>query len=148
MRRLFLLSAVLLAAVAACKPGDTPAKADPLKLMGRSWLLQDIEGAGALAEPKAVLIFIANGRFRGHTGCNVMSGQVRLSGDTISIPGPVVTTRMACADEKAVDQERRFTEALPRAARWSMDAEKLRIYDAANKQVLQFAAEAEPPPAQ
>lgn len=146
MRRLLLLSAVLLAAVTACKPdGAGPAKADPLKLMGRSWLLQDIEGAGALAEPKALLVFAANGRFRGHTGCNAMMGQVRLSGDTISIPGPVGTTRMACADDGAADQERRYTETLTRAARWGIEAEKLLIYDANNKPILQFAATVEQP---
>lgn len=149
MRRLLFLFAVILAAVTACKPdGAGSTKADPLKLMGRSWLLQDIEGAGALAEPKALLVFAGNGRFRGYTGCNSMMGEVRLSGDSISIPGPVGTTRMACADSGAMDQERRYTEALARAARWSMDAEKLHIYDANNKAILQFAAEAETAPAQ
>lgn len=145
MRRLLVLSVAVLATLSACKAEGTAAKADPLKLMGRSWVLQDIEGSGALAEPQAVLVFAANGRFRGHTGCNSMMGQVRLSGDTISIPGPVGTSRMACAAEAAMAQERHFTETLPRAARWAMDGEKLHIYDANGKAILQFAAEAAAP---
>ena len=148
MRRLLLLSAVILTAATACKDDSAAANSNPLKLMGRTWIVQDIEGTGALAEPQAVLVFAANGRFRGHTGCNAMMGQVRLSGDTIAIPGPVGTTRMACADDAAMDQERRYTETLTRAARWAMDGEKLHIYDANNKSILQFAAGVEEPSAQ
>ena len=148
MRRLLLLSVVVLAAATGCKDESAAGNSNPLKLMGRTWIVQDIEGTGALAEPQAVLVFAANGRFRGHTGCNAMMGQVRLSGDTITIPGPVGTTRMACTNDGAMDQERRFTETLARAARWAMDGEKLHIYDANNKPILQFAAGVEDPPAQ
>jgi heat shock protein HslJ len=145
MRRLLVLTIAALAALTACKPDSAAPKANPLTLMGRTWVLQDVGGEGALAEPRAVLIFAANGRFRGHTGCNAMMGEVRLSGDTIAIPGPVGTTRMACAAEAATAQEQRYTDSLTKSARWAMDGEKLLIFDAEGNRLLQFAASAEAP---
>lgn len=146
MRLLLLSVAVLLAALTACKPdGAASTTANPLKLMGRTWVLQDVGGEGALAEPRAVLIFAANGRFRGHTGCNAMMGEVRLSGDTITFPGPIGATRMACAAEDASAQEQSYTDALTKSARWAMDGEKLQIFDASGTRLLQFAASAGEP---
>lgn len=146
MRLLLLSVAVLLAALTACKPDDAASTtANPLKLMGRTWVLQDVGGEGALAEPRAVLIFAANGRFRGHTGCNAMMGEVRLSGDTIAFPGPIGTTRMACAAEDASVQEQKYTDSLTKSARWAMDGEKLQIFNEAGSRILLFAASADEP---
>lgn len=143
MNRITILSAALIAlcALSACKA--TEQKADPLQLIGRAWVAEDIDGGGVIDNSHSMIVFAANGRLQGHTGCNRLMGEVTLSGDSITIPATLAATRMACMAPAMADQERRFTEALPRAARWAVTNDLLYIYDAAGKPILRFYAEAE-----
>jgi heat shock protein HslJ len=149
----FLLSICVLLSLGACKPdgGKTAASPDPLQLMGRIWIAEDIAGATVIPprpENPLTLVFAANGRLTGNTGCNRLMAGVSLGKGTISMTGPVGTTRMACSDPALGEQESRLTANLQNAATWSVKGGKLIIADAAGKPILRLREdEARKPPA-
>lgn len=137
--RIVVLSALLLAVplVAACRD-EKAGGPDPLQAVGRIWVAEDIDNRGVIDNSRSMIVFAANGRLRGHTGCNNLMGEVSLGRGTITLPATPATTRMACTAEAMADQERRFIEALPRAARWDVKDGLLHIYDEDNKPLLRF----------
>jgi heat shock protein HslJ len=63
----------------------------------------------------------------GSTGCNNFMGSCGLDGPELEL-GPLATTMMMC-QEAAMTQERRILNALTNARRWSIDEDRLTLWD-------------------
>lgn len=114
---------------------------DERELVGREWRLVSMGPAGAetavLERPIVALRFGNDGRASGSTGCNNFSGSYTVTGDTISF-GAMVSTRRACTDQRANEQEQRFLGAFDSARRFRLAANRLTIYYGAGRNLLNF----------
>jgi heat shock protein HslJ len=107
-------------------------------LTGTAWVLEDLAGAGVVERGRATLEFAEAGRASGKGSCNRFSGPVTLTGDRISF-GPLISTKMACAEDALTLQENNFLEALGAAERYAVDGSELRIYARGNTAPLRFS---------
>lgn len=127
-RRLALLACLALAAPAARAQGTTGPSG--------AWVVQAIGTTSQAGAPRADITFAADGRAHGTTGCNRFNGGFTVDGASLTF-GPVAGTRMAC-EPRAMDQERRFHEALAATRGWRMDGQALLLTDAAGTPVLRL----------
>ncbi|MEJ7809514.1 MAG: META domain-containing protein [Gemmatimonadaceae bacterium] len=127
--RCALATLATLALLAGCASGSTPAA--PLE--NTYWRLVALGGRPAVVtdnEREAHLRFgTDSGRVVGSTGCNRLSGQYTHTGGTLRF-GPAITTKMACADQGANDQERDFLAALQAADRHAIAGDTLTLANA------------------
>jgi len=105
---------------------------------GRSVGLEDttwvLESYGAQVDMKAVLADTevtatfksADGQVTGSGGCNGFGGSYELTGNTLSIPEPLISTMMSCGEEKD-RQEQQFFMALQSAESYQIENGKLTI---------------------
>jgi len=105
-------------------------------LVGTTWRLEDLAGAGALDSAAATLEFPAEGQVAGNASCNRFSGPVTIAGDSITF-GPQAVTRMACADS-VMGQESAYLEALQHGERFRVEGPFLYIYSAGREKPLRF----------
>lgn len=119
--RVTMLSLML--AVMACGGGA----AVPAPLPGTSWVLHEIGGAPVVEPGRATLGFAESGRASGNGSCNRFSGTATIAGDSLSL-GPLMSTKMACADEALTSQETRYLASLGSAQRYAIAGDTLRIY--------------------
>ncbi|TDR90094.1 putative lipoprotein [Enterovirga rhinocerotis] len=112
--------------------GGEPQAASPA---GR-WRAERIGGRGVVDRLQSVLDLATDGAVSGTGGCNRMSGRASVNGAAI-VFGPLASTEMACPPA-AMDQERRFFEALRRARAWTLDQTraKLVLRDARGRSLL------------
>jgi len=113
-------------------------EAEPPNLVGTTWLLEDLAGAGVIDRIQATLSFSANGTASGNASCNQFNGPATVSGSTVSF-GPLATTRKMCP-EAVMDQERRYLEALRGTVQFERKESFLYIYAAGQSQPLRFIA--------
>lgn len=87
-------------------------------LLGTTWVLTElIDGDGpdsavSSVAAEAELVLAEDDRLSGSTGCNRLMGGFALDGDTLTLTGPLATTRMACVDGPIATQERHVLEVL------------------------------------
>lgn len=93
--------------------------------------------AGLVAGTAVTLKFGEDGRASGSTGCNSYSGTYQVRGDNISF-GRLISTRRACLDQNANQQEQRFLAALEAANRFRLSSDRLAIISDRNRSVLNF----------
>jgi heat shock protein HslJ len=128
------IAALLAAAVTlSCKPKPTPeptpapAQTPAARgLVGTSWVLQDLGGAGVIDAARATLEFPEAGRVAGRGSCNRFFGSVEISDDRISF-SQLGSTEMACIGA-AMDQEIKYLKALQSAERYTLAERSLQIY--------------------
>lgn len=112
------LVGVLALAVAACterppESGQVAGSADstpavtPASVMGREWVLvsfsEHTDPLGAGGRPLTLRLDSAESRASGFSGCNRYTGPFTLAGDSLRF-GSIASTRMACPDVGAVEQ--------------------------------------------
>lgn len=114
------LIATLLVALTASACGATPPAGDVGRLTGATWEATEVDGK-PVATPAPVTLAIADGQASGGSGCNSYSATVTLAPDRISF-GPLMSTKMACAEEGAMQTEMAYLQALSGAERWSISA--------------------------
>jgi heat shock protein HslJ len=94
---------------------------DPWSLLvGRTWVVEDIGGAGVVDTARTTMGFDDAGRVYGSGSCNRYNGPATLTGETLSF-GALASTSMACPDA-LMTQERRFFDALAEVSRFDIDA--------------------------
>lgn len=129
------------AIVAHAQPGRNMST-DQRVLAGTEWRLVSIGPAGGeanlVAGTTVTLKFGEDGRASGSTGCNNYNGTYQVRGDTISF-GRLVSTRRACLDQNANQQEQRFLSALESANRFRLSSNRLTILSDRSRTVLNFA---------
>ena len=138
MRSLFLILCVFF--VANAQPGRNMST-DQRVLAGTDWRLLSLGPAGGeaglVAGTTVTLKFGEDGRASGSTGCNAYSGTYQVRGDAISF-GRLISTRRACLDQSANQQEQRFLSALEAANRFRLSANRLTILSDRSRTVLNF----------
>ena len=125
---------------AARPPASTDAGAAQTSagdLVGTSWRLEDLSGAAALPGVETTLEFPEAGKVAGRGSCNRFFGTVEISGQSIKV-GPIAATKMACVDDAANAQEKKYLEALAAAERFALDGRALLIYSTGMERPLRF----------
>jgi putative lipoprotein len=112
-----------------------PAAAATAGPAGR-WLAEDIRGGGVIDRLQTILEIAGDGSVSGTGGCNRMAGKAVIAGDRITF-GPLASTKMACPPA-AMNQERKFFDALGDARAWRVDPvrRKLVLLDTEGKSIL------------
>jgi len=142
MRSLVLILCVFFVAQAQVQvqPGRNMST-DQRVLAGTDWRLVSLGPAGGeaglVAGTTVTLKFGEDGRASGSTGCNSYGGTYQVRGDTISF-GRLISTRRACLDQNANQQEQRFLAALESANRFRLSANRLTILSDRSRTVLNF----------
>jgi len=134
---IFLLAIILItsgcapigsAPVPTAAPTVPPGATDALA--NTNWRLVSFGVAGAEAPviegTSLTLEFGAGGRVGGSGGCNSYGGEYQVNGATLSINN-IVSTLMACADERVMEQEQRYFQALEASARFELAGDRLTI---------------------
>lgn len=112
-------------------------------LAGTEWQLVSLGPSGSesnvVAGTTPTAKFGEDGRITGNTGCNGYGGTYEVRGDTITI-GRLVSTRRACLDQNANEQERRFLAGLEAANRFRLSSDRLSIFSDRGRSVLNFVS--------
>ena len=100
-------------------------------LEGTSWQLDGITTGDAVSSVPAgtripTLSVAGDGTVALHTGCNGGRSTATVSGSTITF-GPVITTKMACADKAGRDTEAAVLAVLDGAVVWSITEKTLTL---------------------
>lgn len=113
-------------------------------LAGPDWKLVSLGPAGAetdvVAGTTVTIKFEEDGRVGGSTGCNSYGGTYEVRGEAISF-GQLVSTKRACLDQNANEQEHRFVAALEMANRFKLSSNRLTIFSDRGRTVLNFVTE-------
>ena len=116
---------------------------DQRVLAGTEWRLVSFGPAGSeaslVAGTTVTLKFGEDGRASGSTGCNSYSGTYNVRGDSILF-GRLISTKRACLDQNANQQEQRFLSALESANRFRLSSNRLTIQSDRGRNVLNFAS--------
>ncbi|MBW8686197.1 META domain-containing protein [Chitinophaga rhizophila] len=80
-------------------------------IQSKRWSLNSMNGIGQEKSPIWLEFDTTEHRFSGNAGCNKVAGQYELEGNEISF-GKVISTRMACMDQKANERESAFLRML------------------------------------
>ena len=144
MRFTFLVVLLLLTAPALIQPQPgRDLSTGQRVLAGTEWQLASLGPPGSEADIVAgttpSIKFGEDGRVGGSTGCNNYGGTYEVRGDTISI-GRLVSTRRACLDQNANEQERLFLAALEAANRFRLSSNRLSIFSDRGRTVLNFVS--------
>lgn len=112
------------------------------RLTQEDWVALTIAGQPVVQVGRVTLSF-ADGRVSGRSGCNLYSGSVEYGRGAIKI-GPLISTKMACAEDGLMQQESAYLNALQSAERYAVSAEGILtittrggaiVYDGAARQV-------------
>lgn len=147
--RIVLLSLLLLtlAACGASAPTPTPVPTTPpataTPAAGATdpvgtWVLNSLAGQPVLGPAELTLVLDANGQASGNGGCNGFSSTATLTGSTIAFT-PIMSTKMACADNSLNSQETAYLTALQSAQTFQSDGASLTLFDAQGAAVAVFA---------
>lgn len=126
-------------AVAACSqpPGNSAQLSE--QLADTEWVLEDLGGTSAIATgQKPTLRFIGSDRIAGEGGCNLFSGTSQFNGDRLTV-SPLISTRRACVNPQAQEQENRYFRALETAQRVILAEPYLLIYSEGLEVPLRFS---------
>lgn len=121
------------------EPSETPEAGGDL--VGTAWTLQSFEEAGsealALEGFTITLEFQDGAQVSGSGGCNMYSAGYQAQDGSLSF-GPVTSTRRACTDEGATQQEQRFFQALEAAESFELSGDSLVIRYNGGESALHF----------
>jgi heat shock protein HslJ len=108
-------------------------------LEGVTWKVTGFNnGRQAVVSPLAgttLSLTFKGGRVEGFAGCNTFRATYTTEADRIVI-GPAAVTRMACAGDGVMQQEREFLSALQSAATWGFMGKLLDLHRADGERVL------------
>lgn len=115
---------------------------DQRVLTGIEWRLVSIGPSGnetpLVPGTTVTLRFSEEGRASGSSGCNSYGGTYEVRGDNLSF-GRIASTRRACVDQRANEQESRFLSGLESATRFRLTPNRLTILSDRNRSVLNFS---------
>ena len=137
MKRLLAVTGLVLLALPACMITERQATTD---LPGTAWVLVDLDGAEPVEGAVPTLEFGDDDTVSGWSGCNSFSGEVAIDGNELSF-GPLATTRMACVDPAAAEQETTFLLTLEAAESYTIDSEGRLVLEGAEPLTFEVAPE-------
>lgn len=122
---------------------------DQRALTGFDWQLVSLGPVGAetglVAGTTVTMKLGEDERVSGSTGCNSYGGTYQVRGDNISF-SRIVSTRRACLDQNANEQEHRFLSVLETANRFRLSSNRLTILSDRGRSVLNFVNNSAPEP--
>jgi heat shock protein HslJ len=143
----YIVGVLALMSLAVVVQAQTGLSTDQRTVVGPEWRLVTFGPAGAetgvVAGTTVTLRFGEDGRASGSTGCNSYSGTYQVRGDNISF-SRLVSTRRACLDQNANQQEQRFLSSLEAANRFRLLTNRLTILSDRGRNVLNFVNIPEP----
>jgi heat shock protein HslJ len=111
------------------------------RALSSEWRLVSFGPSGSetnlVAGTTVTLNFGEDGRASGSTGCNSYGGTYQVRGDNISF-GRLFSTKRACLDQNANQQEQRFLSALESADRFRLSSNRLTILSDRGRNALNF----------
>ncbi|MBK8135757.1 MAG: META domain-containing protein [Chloroflexi bacterium] len=115
----------------------------PTDLAGSQWQLVLMRNGGVVTpvilEGEVTLDFTNGTEFGGSGGCNSYGGALGIDGENVMI-GPIVSTRMACADSARMTQESMYFERLQATARLEVVGRYLFLMAVNGRSELRFVA--------
>jgi heat shock protein HslJ len=115
-----ILAAIVIA-ISASACGATPGGANVDQITGVAWAATEISGKPVNTRAPVTLSF-ADGRASGRSGCNRYSGTATIEAGRIRI-AEIVSTKMACMEDGAMQTEMTYLQALSGAEAWSVSAD-------------------------
>ncbi len=115
-----------------------PTAQSAASFVGELWLVDYIDGIGAIAAPQATFRVNKAGRVGASGPCNTYSATAKVDGETIAISN-IDSTYKACPPE-VMAEEKAFFDALAKAASYRVDGGKLVIADKDGRDILRFTA--------
>lgn len=116
----------------ACAAADNP-------LAGTNWQVTDYADprnttgmTNVLKDTTLTASFSAENEISGSAGCNTYSGAYQIEGTSLTIPGPLATTMMACAED-VMAQETVFLTNLQAVAGFKIDTVEPKLHLLNNK---------------
>ncbi|HYV10576.1 MAG TPA: META domain-containing protein [Pyrinomonadaceae bacterium] len=147
MRFTGLVLALISLSVASNAQTGRTMSTDQRVLTGIEWRLASLGPAGSetgvVAGTTVTLRFAEDNRASGSTGCNNYNGTYQVRGDNISF-SRLISTRRACLDQNANQQEQRFLSTLGAASRFRLSSNRLTILSDRGRNVLNFVNIPEP----
>lgn len=114
---------------------------DQRSLTGIDWRLASLGPVGAetgvVAGTTVTMKLGEDERVTGSTGCNSYGGSYQVRGDNISF-SRIASTRRACLDQNANEQEHKFLSIIETANRFRLSANRLTILSDRGRSVLNF----------
>lgn len=139
--QLFVLALLVTMSIVAYGQTGRSMSTDQRVITGIDWRLISLGPAGAetpvVAGTTVTLKFGEDDRASGSTGCNSFSGTYQVRGDNISF-SRLISTRRACLDQNANEQEQRFLSTLGAANRFRLTRGRLTILSDRGRSVLNF----------
>jgi heat shock protein HslJ len=138
-----LMIATFYLSAAQTKPTVTVPKSSDAQgtLAETQWVLKSFGRTGAessvVAGTAVTLEFGAVGRVKGTSGCNSYGSDYKVQGGQLTV-GRTTSTKKACVDERANQQEQRYLKALGSASRFEVADEHLTIFYDGSRCVLNF----------
>ncbi|MDZ4741361.1 MAG: META domain-containing protein [Alphaproteobacteria bacterium] len=111
------IALTLTLALASCE-ASVNAGSEQNAIDRHDWLAQSIDGV-AVSNPERVTLSLANGTVSGRGGCNQYSGPVEYGNGHIKT-GPLISTKMACAETGLMQLEQKFLGALQTASTYTV----------------------------
>ena len=147
MRFTGLVLALISLSVASYAQTGRAMSTDQRVLTGIEWRLASLGPAGSetgvVAGTTVTLRFAEDNRASGSTGCNNYNGTYQVRGDNISF-SRLISTRRACLDQNANQQEQRFLSTLGAASRFRLSSNRLTILSDRGRSVMNFVNIPEP----
>ncbi|MGX7872224.1 YbaY family lipoprotein [Mesorhizobium sp. ORM6] len=116
----------------------TPSTEPTASVFGQLWVVDYVDGIGAIAAPQATFRISEAGKAGGTGPCNSYFATVKVDGQAIAIDG-IGSTYKACAPEVMAEEKALF-DALAKAASYKVDAGRLTISDKDGREILRFSA--------
>ena len=116
----------------------TPNAGSADAVFGQVWLVDYVDGVGAITAPQATFRVSEAGKAGGNGPCNTYFATAKVEGQTIAI-SDIGSTYKACAPELMAEEKALF-DALSKAASYKVDAGKLAISDKDGREILRFRA--------
>lgn len=138
LRTLMVMSVAALVA-GGCVTSNLETK-ESVELVGTAWLAEAIGGdtvaVGVADGATSTLGFVEPGQVAGRGGCNRYFGDVTIDGQSIKF-GKLGSTMMACPPP-AMEQEKRFMEALGAARRFALKDGTLTLFGDGADPLIRF----------
>ncbi len=117
------------------------------KLANSEWQLKSFEVSGkeslVVEGTSVTLKFGADGRAGGSSGCNSYGAEYTEQADRLTF-NRIVSTKRACLDNRANQQEAAYFSALQSAIRFNLSDDRLTVFYGDPQNVLNFSREAKP----
>jgi heat shock protein HslJ len=124
--------------LAACAPAMQQSSGGSIE--ARFWRLNEIRGQAVLPVEEGRELHITfdteQHRVSGSAGCNRFSGPYTRAADRLTI-GPLISTKMACADDRLNRQETDYMAALQATDRYMVSGDTLTLASG-NERVARF----------